>query len=212
MFLIDRYHEELDAGADVRTALAGAVGRIGGAVAASAATVICGIGMLAFARFGKIREAGLTIPVCLALVLAAALTFGPALIRLAGRWVFWPQRLAERPADRRDRLLGPLLLRHRLLPDVWGKVGTVLARRPGLICLTTVALLAPFAVVAVWHYNEVNYDPLGGLPDTAPNAAGARALERHFPPGLLGPVTILLQNHGVNFASDAGVGLIRELD
>jgi RND superfamily putative drug exporter len=210
VFLIDRYQEELDAGASVPAALAGAIGRVGGAVAASAATVICGIGMLAFARFGKIREAGLTIPVCLILVLCAALTFGPSLMRLTGRWVFWPQRLSERTTDRRDSRPARLL-RRNLLPDVWGKIGPALAGRPGLIWLTTVALMMPFAVVAVRHHNEVDYDPLGGLPETAPSVVGVRALERHFPPGLLGPVTVLLRNDGVDFVSEPGMGLVRAL-
>ena len=71
--------------------------------------------------------------------------------------------------------------------------------------------MTPFAVVAVLHYNDVNYDPLSGLPESAPSVAGARALEKHYSPGLLGPVTILLQNGRVEFDGEEGVGLIREL-
>src|SRR5207244_4906014 len=74
-------------------AVAGAVGGVGAALAASAATVICGIGMMTFAEFGKFREAGFAIPLSLLLVLGGTLTFSPALLRLAGRWAFWPQRL-----------------------------------------------------------------------------------------------------------------------
>jgi uncharacterized membrane protein YdfJ with MMPL/SSD domain len=59
--------------------------------------------MLAFARFGKIREVGLVIPLSLVLVLCAALTFAPSLLRLAGRWVFWPQGLTEGTTEGRDR-------------------------------------------------------------------------------------------------------------
>ena len=56
--------------------------------------VMCGIGMMCFAEFGKFREAGLAIPLSLALVLLATLTFSPALLRLAGRWAFWPRHTA----------------------------------------------------------------------------------------------------------------------
>jgi RND superfamily putative drug exporter len=215
VFLIARYREELDAGADVREALARAIGRAGGPVTASAATVICGIGMLAFARFGKIREAGLVIPFSLVLVLGAALTFAPALLRWAGRWVFWPQGLTERATAGHDRgrptRFPGRLLRRNLLPDVWDRIGPALLRRPGLIWFTAVAVMTPFAVVAVLWYREVNYDPLSGLPESAPSVAGARALERHFSPGVLGPVTVLLQNDQVDFGSEQGIGLIREL-
>src|SRR5438309_4266190 len=198
VFLIDRYQEELDAGADAGAAATRAIGKAGGAVSASAATVICGIAMLAFAQFGKIHQAGLIIPISLIVVLVAALTFGPALFRLFGRYVFWPRGLTEAPAATQDRtpggrLLGGLRRRH-LLPDFWTKVGQVLLRHPGLIWLTTVVIMAPFAVFAVLYYNDVNYDPLHGLPDDSPSVAGARALEKHFTYGLLGPVTVLLQN------------------
>ena len=54
VFLIARYREELDTGAEVQEALTRTIGRAGTAVSASAATVICGIGMMAFAQFGKI--------------------------------------------------------------------------------------------------------------------------------------------------------------
>src|SRR4051794_4242733 len=109
--------------------------------------------MLAFARFGKIRDAGLVIPLSLILVLAAALTFAPSFLRLTGRWVFWPQGLTDRapagpPAGPAARFLAHLL-RRNVLPDVWGRVGPALLRRPGLIWLTTVAVMTPFAIVAV---------------------------------------------------------------
>src|SRR5262249_7828756 len=92
LFLTARYKEELDRGADPGDAVARAVGGVGSALVASAATVVRGIAMMMFAQFGKCREAGLVIPLSLAVVLAATLTFSPALLRLAGRWVFWPGR------------------------------------------------------------------------------------------------------------------------
>src|SRR5439155_8552584 len=77
LFLTARYKEELDRGATPADAVARAVGGVGGALAASAATVMCGIGMMVFAEFGKFREAGIAIPLSLALVLLATLTFSP---------------------------------------------------------------------------------------------------------------------------------------
>src|SRR5262249_14096823 len=83
LFLTVRYREELAREPDPARALAAAVGGVGAALFASAATVICGIGMLIFAEFGKFREAGLAIPPSLAVVLRAAVTFSPALLERA---------------------------------------------------------------------------------------------------------------------------------
>src|SRR5207237_4395925 len=89
VFLIARYREELESGAAPREAVAAAIAHVGSAITASAATVICGIGMLVFARFGNVHQAGLVIPFALLIVLGAVLTFTAALLRLLGRWAFW---------------------------------------------------------------------------------------------------------------------------
>ena len=108
LFLISRYQEEVEGESRIGQALTQALGKIGGALAASAATVICGIGTLMFAEFGKFRGAGAGIAFSLFVMLCATMTLTPALLRLAGRWVFWPWRLGvlreeEHDADRRRR-------------------------------------------------------------------------------------------------------------
>jgi RND superfamily putative drug exporter len=190
-----------------------AIGGAGGAVSASAATVICGIGMMAFGRFGKVHEAGLTIPFCLVAVLGAALTFCPACLRLMGRWVFWPQAFQERPCAGAggETRGGGRLLRHNLVPNFWHRVGAVLLRRPGLVWVVTVALMAPFAAVATYRNHQVSYNPVRGLPGSAPSVAGSRALEKYFSPGLLGHFAVLLHHDQVDFSTPQGIDLVREL-
>src|SRR4029077_5952908 len=100
LFLTARYKEELDRGAKPGDAVAGAIGGVGAALTASAATVMCGIAMMMFAQFGKFREAGFAIPLSLLVVLVATLSFSPSLLRLAGRWAFWPYR--PQPAVRQE--------------------------------------------------------------------------------------------------------------
>jgi RND superfamily putative drug exporter len=211
MFLIARYQEERNGGADPATAVATAVGQVGGAITASAATVIGGIAMLAFARFGKIHDAGITIPLALVIVLCAALAFTASLLRLAGRWVFWPrsETPAARAADaRRSRLR---VLGGHWMPDVWEAMGRPLLRWPGFVWLASVAIMAPFAVVAVVRYDDQNFNPISELPDSAPSVAGLHVVEEHFPLGMLGPVTVLLQNDEVDFGDEKGSELVSDL-
>jgi len=93
IFFIARYREELEAGTPPAEAIARAISGVGAPVAASAGTVIIGIGMMVFAQFGKFHEAGYAVPFSILLVFFASLTFSPALLRLAGRWAFWPRQV-----------------------------------------------------------------------------------------------------------------------
>ena len=56
LFLISRYREELGHGHAPATALSRSVGSVSGALVASAATVICGLGLMGFAEFAKVRS------------------------------------------------------------------------------------------------------------------------------------------------------------
>ena len=87
----------------------------------------------------------------------------------------------------------------------------MLVRQPGRIWLAAVAIMMPLAVITLLIYNDVTYDPLSGLPQRAPSVAGSHVLERHFPKGVLGLITILLQNNQVDFASSRGIELIGAL-
>src|SRR5262249_23752125 len=98
LFLVSRYREEWARGRAPAAALRGAVGHVGGALAASAGTVVWGLGLMVFAEFAKVRCAGPAIALSLVVALVASLTLTPALLTLLGRAVFWPGRLPS-PAD-----------------------------------------------------------------------------------------------------------------
>ena len=101
LFVVSRYKEELHAhsGDDRRRTLVGTMAVIGGVIASSAATVIVGFGAQGVARFGMFRTMGPAMAVAVAVTLLAGLTLTPALLRVAGRWAFWPQRLGEGTAS-----------------------------------------------------------------------------------------------------------------
>ncbi len=178
LFLIARYKEELERGLEAGDAIALALGRVGEALAASAMTTILGLGAMAFADFGKFRNSGPAIALCLLVALAASVTLAPAVLRLAGRAVFWPfcQRLGA--ADRSPRGL-----------RFWERLGRAILARPGLILTGSLLAMAPL----VWRgaQVEVTYDLLSELPPDRPSVQGTRLLRRYFPAGETGPITIL---------------------
>ncbi len=215
LFLIDRYKEELDAGMSFDEASANCVAKVGAAIAASAGTVICGIGMMMFAEFGKFRQAGFAISFGLIVVLVASLTFTPALLRLTGRWAFWPQMRTERVSTGVGWLptatLSSQLSQVRWLQNTWDAVGRLLLKCPMTVWLTSIALMLPFAVVGLMFFSHLSYGLLSDLPPSSISVRGTNVVRQHFPAGATGPVTILLHNDHVDFsertADDAVGGL-----
>lgn len=212
LFLTARYKEHLDAGATYRDALSQAIGRVGAPLVASAGTVICGIGMLTFARFGKFHEAGIAISFSLFIVLCATLTFTPALLRLAGRWAFWPHvpHQSEAATPRwvltLNRLMG-----ESLFERLWQAIGRKLLARPGTILALSLAAMGPFVVIGVLYYEDLSYGLVNELPEDAPSRAGARVLGQHFPAGITGTATVLLQDNRADFTSLEGIRQIDDL-
>ncbi len=138
LFLISRYREELTAGQPLPSAIGLSVGAVGTALAASAGTVMCGLGLMGTAEFAKVRYAGPAIALSLGVALVASLTLTPAFLRLAGKKVFWPGRA---PLRRRPHL-----------PDdqdeskVWSFVSHLVADHPILTICVSVLVLLPFAI------------------------------------------------------------------
>jgi RND superfamily putative drug exporter len=207
MFLMARYKEELDHGATFEEAIATSVNKVGHALAASAGTVMLGIGMMVFCRFGKFQDAGIAMSSSLIFVLAASLTMTPALLMLAGRWAFWPH-MQTGSLSAAQGWVSPTSLVSRLIErewftGIWGKIGDALVARPGTIFLLAVSLMTPFAVIAVLFQDKLSYGLLSELPANDPCVVGSAAVQAHFPPGITGPVTILVQNRSADFRTDA---------
>lgn len=184
LFLISRYREELQAGHGVPAALMRGVGGVGEALAASAGTVMVGLGLMACAEFAKVRYSGPAIAVSLGIALFASLTLTPALLRLLGKRVFWPMqppevatpRLAQEPCSAR---LG-----------VWDCVSHWVARRPGRIWFAAAGLLAPLIFVGLRV--QPDYRATGELSSQTQSLAGLAMIQRHFTVGEVGPITVLL--------------------
>jgi RND superfamily putative drug exporter len=195
LFLISRYREELETGKPGPAALHRSVRTVGGALAASAGTVICGLGMMGFAEFAKVRSAGPVIALALAVALAASLTLTPALLRLCGRAAFWPGRVTRREA-------GPT---HSTF---WEHVSHVVVARPGWVFGAALVVLLPFAVLGLWV--TPTFSPIGDLAPTEDSVLGLAAIRRHFNPGETGPVSVLLASDS-DWDAEAGRTLLKYL-
>lgn len=203
LFLIARYREELNGGATIEEAISETLEKVGSAIAASAGTTMCGIGMMYFADFGKFQQAGIAISFGLFVCLCASLTLTPAIIRMCGPWAFWP-RIPARQSSKVSWVARPDFLMQlitRPLPAMnWKRVGNLLKDRPWAMWLGSVLGMLPFSIIGYVCFGYLSYGLLSDLPPNAPSVVGARALQQHFPGGEGVPVRALIRVPGRDFA------------
>jgi len=105
LFLLARHREELDGGTAAGLgpprrlragALAVTVGVMVAVLGSSAATTMVGFSAQGVASFGLYRTMGPALAISIAVTVVTALTLAPALMRLLGRWLFWPERFHAR--------------------------------------------------------------------------------------------------------------------
>ncbi|NJP65946.1 MMPL family transporter [Streptomyces spiramenti] len=175
LLLIARYREELRAEEDRHLAMRTALRRTLPAVMASAATVAAGLLCLALADMNSSRSMGLLGVVGIAFGFLAMVTVLPALLLVAGRWVFWPRiPHFDDPAPSGNR---------------WERVGNAVAARPRL---SWVLSLAAVAVLALNMFGSSMGLPQSGWFQETPESVHAQErLSEHYPSGS-GDPTILI--------------------
>jgi len=191
LFLASRYKEELERGYNCAEAVARALGSVGDALAASALTTILGLGTMFFADFGKFKNSGPAIGLCLAITLAACVTLAPALLRAFGGAVFWPfgtPRVRAHGNECSMKAPDAGAPRFRWL---WEKVAGLIVARPGLILVCSVLVLLTPAGYGVWRGDHVTYDFFRQLPRERPSRWGGEVMSRHFHVGESGPLTVV---------------------
>ncbi len=219
LFLVSRYREELETGGRVDEAIARAVGGVGEALAASAGTVMVGLGLMALAEFAKVRYAGPAIALSLGIALLAALTLTPALLCILGRVVFWPGRAPATIA--RPRLFAS---EAPSKAGIWDSISRWVVRRPIAVWLGAVVVLAPLVLLGLRV--QPNYRATGELNPECASLKGLGAIQKHFTAGEIGPVTVLvtsskdwtsrmgqreLERISLGFANIKGVAEVRSL-
>ncbi len=186
---------------------------MGGALIASAGTVIVGLGMLFFSSFAKIRYTGPTIALSLAVALAASLTLAPALLACLGRAMFWPFRAPhlangshrESESEVESESEG---LDSPLTKGFWVSVGDLVVQYPIAILSICLVILATLAMVGA--RTKTNYNQLADLDADRPCVIGASVVRRYFAVGELSPASALIANPGMDFRSPTGRAAIAE--
>ena len=59
--------------------------------------------------------------------------------------------------------------------------------------------MLPFSVVAIVCFDNLSYGLLSELPQDTTSVLGAKAIQKHYPDGIAGPVTLLLHNPEMDF-------------
>ncbi len=184
LFLVSRYREELEKGRDGQQAIRASVGGVGEALAASAGTVMVGLGLMAFAEFAKVRYSGPAIALRLGVALLAALTLTPALLRLFGKAAFWPKPAPSPPKLRLLRRLNYERL------GLWDWISHRVAANPVAIWLVSIAILMPLVVIGAQI--TPTYEATAQLSPREESLRGLATIKKHFNPGEVGPMTVLL--------------------
>ncbi|MFI1963715.1 MMPL family transporter [Streptomyces pathocidini] len=176
LLLIARYREELTRHQDRHEAMQFALRRSGPAILASAATIAIGLACLLLADINASRSLGWVGAAGVLCGFVAMITALPALLVLAGRWVFWP-----------------LIPRHgqtsRAEHSVWARVGSAVAHRPRWSWLMTAAVTGVLALGATGiSLGLTNAEMFTTTPDSV---SGQRLVAAHYPGGASAPTDVI---------------------
>ena len=177
LLLVARYREELRRHADRHEAMAVALRRAGPAIVASAGTVIAGLLCLLAAETNSTRGLGPVAAIGVVVALAAMLTLLPALLVIAGRWIFWPAR---------PSLGSP----EPTFTGVWARVGRRISRHPRRVWLGTALALGALAVGNVSLHAD-GLTEKQSFTSQVSSVTGEEVLARHFPAGAGSPVVVI---------------------
>jgi putative drug exporter of the RND superfamily len=160
---------------DRHSAMAVALRRSRSALVASAATVVVGLLCLFAADLNSSRSLAGVGAVGIAAGFLAMTTLLPALLLLAGRWVFWP--------------LVPRVSSTARQPRLWPAVASTVGRRPRLVWTTTAAALALLAVIGAMSRIGLTDDQ--EFTSAPGSVVGQRVLAEHFPAGASAPAFVV---------------------
>jgi RND superfamily putative drug exporter len=182
IFLIGRYQEARQSGEDQKHAYYTMFHGTAHVILGSGLTIAGAMYCLSFTRLPYFQTLGAPCAVGMLVAVIAALTLGPAMIVVGGRFgLFDPKR--------------------KIKTRFWRRVGTAVVRWPGPILAATCAL-AVIGLAALPGY-KTNYDARNYLPPDIPANVGYVAADRHFPQARMNPELLLVEtDHDVRNPAD----------
>jgi putative drug exporter of the RND superfamily len=183
IFLIGRYQEARSAGESREDAYYTMFGGTAHVVLGSGLTIAGATFCLHFTNLPYFQTLGIPLAIGMVVVVAAALTLGPAVISVASRFrsVLEPRRT--------QRIRG------------WRKIGALVVRWPGPVLIATIAL-ALVGLLTLPGY-RTNYNDRNYLPADLPANAGYAAADRHFSQARMNPELLMIESdHDLRNSSD----------
>ena len=185
LFLMFRYRELLRAGEDPKSAMIGAVAKVGEAITSAAAAVIIAFMALVLSSLGMFRALGPALAIAVAVALIAGLTLVPAIVSLLGTKVFWPSK-AWRAEPKGAR---------------FAAVGAAMGRRPAAFAAISGGLLVVLGIFAL-GFNPTFDLTSGSTSDASESVVYNRELLKGLPAGATQPSDVLLQSENGALTAD----------
>ncbi len=182
IFLIGRYQEARTLGEDRESAFHTMFRGTAHVVLGSGMTIAGATFCLSFTRLPYFQSLGVPLAVGMTTAVLVALTLGPAIITIAGRFGLLEPKRAM-------RIRG------------WRKIGALIVRWPGPVLIATVAL-SLVGLLTLPGYRP-NYNDRLYLPADLPANQGFAAAERHFSPATMNPELLLIESdHDLRNSAD----------
>jgi RND superfamily putative drug exporter len=182
IFLFGRYQEARGKGLDKESAYYEMFHGTAHVILGSGLTIAGAMLCLHFTRGPMFNSLGIPLFIGMLVVVAAALTLGPAVVTVASTL-----RCLEPKRAMRIRF--------------WRRVGTSVVRWPGPILVATVAM-SLIGLLALPGY-RTDYNDRHYLPPDIPASEGFAAAERHFPAARLSPELLMIESdHDMRNSAD----------
>ncbi|RAG86832.1 hypothetical protein DN069_04685 [Streptacidiphilus pinicola] len=177
LLITARYREELRRHQDRHEAMAFALHRAAPAILASAATVGMGMLCLLVAEMNSTSSLGPVCAIGIGVGLLSMLTLLPALLVIAGRWVFWPVRPGFGSPE-------------PTATGFWARVGGAISGRPRKVWVTTAVVLGVLAL-GMTGLRADGLSTAGTFTGTPDSVVGQQVVAAHFPAGAGSPVVVI---------------------
>ncbi|MGE2737670.1 RND family transporter [Mycolicibacterium vaccae] len=182
IFLIGRYQEARGTGATREEAYYTMFGGTAHVIVGSGLTIAGATFCLSFTRLPYFQSLGVPLALGMLVLIAVAMTFGPALVTVASRFGLLEPKRAMRVRG-------------------WRKMGALTVRWPGAILAASV-LVSLIGLLALPGY-QTSYNDRNYLPDDIQSNVGYAAAERHFSPARLNPEVVMVEtDHDLRNSAD----------